>query len=518
MSASPRPAYWRIATGHEQTSLAARHVLEAGGNAADAAVAAALAATVAEPLLCSLGGGGHALIQRDGQAPQALDFFAQTPRRRRAGELDFYPIIGNFGPDTQEFHVGMASLATPGVVAGLFALHDRHGRLPMSELVAPAMALGRNGLTLNRVQAFTLAILEPIVRATDPGARFFGLSDRKAPLPAEGAPLSNPELADFLQTLAEEGPDLFYRGEAARLLARDSVAQGGHLQLEDLAGYRARWRRPLRWRYRDAVLWSTPPPAFGGLMVALASQRLATHLNSSTRFGSAGHLAALCQAMAESEDLRAQLERPELLASERALRAAFAGLAGHQHQVSRRGTTHISIDDGRGLAVAMTLSNGEASGYVIPGTGIMMNNMLGEEDLNRSGFHNWPRNRRLASMMAPTIIRRGEHRYLVGSGGSNRIRTALAQVLCNLIDFGMGLRDAVNAPRVHLERGSLSVELAEAWPEEAQDWLMQHYRNARAWPERNLFFGGVHAVGPDSAAADSRRGGHAAVGADPDLS
>ncbi|NDY94281.1 gamma-glutamyltransferase [Wenzhouxiangella limi] len=513
MASSPPSWSWRIATGHSQTTRAAQDVLDDGGNAADAAVAAALAASLAEPLLCSLGGGGHALVQRDGQAPLALDFFAQSPRRRRSGELDFYPIVGNFGPDTQEFHVGMASIATPGVVAGLFALHQRYGSRPMSELVAPAVGLGRDGLTLNRVQAFTLAILEPIVRATDPGARVFGLADRTAPLPNEGDPLQNPELADFLEALGREGPALFYQGEAARRLARDSVEQGGHLRLEDLSGYRARWRRPLRWRYRDAVLWSTPPPAFGGIMLALACQRLALHLGPRRGgFGSPAHLQALCLAMAESEDLRTRLEQPEMLASDRALRAAFAGLSGHAHQVSRRGTTHISIDDGRGLAVALTLSNGEASGYVIPGTGIIMNNMLGEEDLNRSGFHNWPVNRRLASMMAPTIIRRGEHRYLLGSGGSNRIRTALAQVICNLIDFGMDLRSAVNAPRIHLERGHLSVELAERWPPEAQDWLMQHFRDARAWPERNLFFGGVHAAGPDSAAADSRRGGHAAVG------
>ncbi|MFP4209432.1 MAG: gamma-glutamyltransferase [Wenzhouxiangella sp.] len=514
MAAVSSSSPWRIATGHAQTTQAARDVLDGGGNAADAAVAAALAACLAEPLLASLGGGGHALVQRDGQAPQALDFFAQTPRLRRSGDLDFFPIIGNFGPDTQEFHVGMASIATPGVVAGLFALHERHGRLPVRELVAPAVRLGREGLTLNKVQAFTLAILEPIVRATDPGARVFGLADKTAPLPTEGEPLRNAELADFLEALGEEGSAFFYQGEAARRLARDSVEQGGHLRLEDLSGYRARWRRPLRWRYRDAVLWSTPPPAFGGIMLALACQRLALHLGPRDGFGSPAHLQALCLAMAESEDLRAQLEQPRLLASDRALRAAFAGLSGQSHQVSRRGTTHISIDDGRGLAVALTLSNGEASGYVIPETGIIMNNMLGEEDLNRSGFHNWPTNRRLASMMAPTIIRRGEHRYLLGSGGSNRIRTALAQVICNLIDFGMDLRSAVNAPRIHLERGHLSVELAEAWPPEAQDWLMTHFRGARAWPERNLFFGGVHAAGPDSAAADSRRGGHAAVGAD----
>lgn len=515
MNAPAQGARWRIATGHDQTTAAARSILEDGGNAADAAVAAALAACVGEPLLCSLGGGGHALVQDAGRAPLALDFFTHTPRRRRRGEVDFYPIIGNFGPDTQEFHVGMASIATPGMVAGLDALNQRYGSRPLAELLVPAVRLARTGVALNATQAYTLQILEPIVRASDCGARVFGLADRAAPLPVPGAHLDNPDLADFLEALAREGPDLFYRGEAARRLARDSLHNGGHLRLEDLECYRARWRRPLRWNYRDAVLWSTPPPAFGGLMVALASGRLQAHLAEGSSFGSPAHLEALCQAMAESESLRAQLEQPQLLASERALRQAFDGLVAARPQLSRRGTTHISIEDGRGLAVAMTLSNGEASGYVIPGSGILMNNMLGEEDINRSGFHNWPTNRRLASMMAPTIIRRGSARYLLGSGGSNRIRTALAQVICNLVDFGLPLKQAVNAPRLHLERGRLSIEMVEEWPPEAQDWLMANHRQARAWPERNLFFGGVHATGPDSAAADSRRGGAAASAADP---
>lgn len=512
MNAPAAGVRWRVASGHDQTSAAARAVLEDGGNAADAAIAAALAACVAEPLLCSLGGGGHALVQNAGRAPLALDFFAHTPRRRRSGELDFFPIIGNFGPDTQEFHVGMASIATPGALAGLYALHERFGSRPMAALIEPAAALARTGLPLNSVQAYTLQILEPIVRATDAGARVFGLDDRRAALPQPGDHLDNPDLADFLEALAREGADLFYRGEAARRLARDSVHNGGHLRLEDLERYRPRWRRPLRWTYRKAVLWSTPPPAFGGLMLALASSRLEAHLPPASRFGSPAHLAALCRAMAESEDLRTRLEQPQLLSSESALRAAFADLTGRPIQPSRRGTTHISIEDGRGLAVAMTLSNGEASGYVIPGSGILMNNMLGEEDINRSGFHRWPTNRRLASMMAPTLIRRGNTRYLVGSGGSNRIRTALAQVICNLLDFDMPLTDAVHAPRLHLERGVLGVELAERWPPEAQDWLMTHFRQARTWPQRNLFFGGVHAVGPDSAAADVRRDGCALAG------
>lgn len=488
-------------------------MLELGGNAADAAVAAAFAATVAEPLLCSLGGGGLGLVHRQGQSALALDCFTQTPRRQRLDGLDFYPIIGNFGTDTQEFHVGMASIATPGAVAGLCALNQRFGRLPLGEVVQPAIELARKGVALNAVQRYALEILEPIVRSSTDCARMFGLADQAASLPGNGQAVGNPALADFLDQLGREGPRLFYFGEPARRLAADSVSNGGHLGLDDLQGYRVAWRRPLRWRYRDALIWSCPPPAFGGMMLALACQQLAHHLSETTRPHSPRHLAALCAAMADSEDLRRRLEEPSLLASDRSLRQAFEGLSDESVQ-SRRGTTHISIDDGAGMAVSLTLSNGEGSGYVLPGTGIHLNNMLGEEDINRTGFHQWPRNRRLASMMTPTLVQRGPgrkpRRWLLGSGGSNRIRTALVQVISNLVDFDMSLDEAVNAPRLHLEQGRLAVETpADTWPAETLDWLMSSHPGARWWPERNLYFGGVHAVGPEAAAADPRRLGRA---------
>jgi len=497
---------WRVASGHELTSAAAAEILELGGSAADAAIAAAVVATIAEPLLCSLGGGGLALVQADGRAPQALDCFAHTPRQRHIGPLDFYPIIGNFGRTTQEFHVGLASMATPGLVAGLFALHHRHGRLPFSRLIEPGVRAAGDGVVLNAMQHHTLEILEPIVRASDEGARLFGLSHRRAPLPEIGARITNPLLAEFLPRLARHGPALFYQGPSAQQLVEQCQSAGGHLRMADLVGYRAVWRRPLRWRYRDALLWSSPPPAFGGLMLALASRWLADQLPPNTRFGSAAHLAALCEAMAASERIRPQLEAPELLAKPGALRKAFEQLSPND-AASTRGTTQISIDDGAGLKVSMTLSNGECSGTVMPGTGIMLNNMLGEEDLNRGGFHTWPLNRRLASMMAPTLMRRGGHTTLLGSGGSNRIRTALAQVICNLVDFNMSLEQAIQSPRLHLERGQLDVELASQWPAQAQDWLLSHYRDAQTWPQRSLFFGGVHAVNSEAAVADLRRHG-----------
>jgi gamma-glutamyltranspeptidase / glutathione hydrolase len=182
-------------------------------------------------------------------------------------------------------------------------------------------------------------------------------------------------------------------------------------------------------------------------------------------------------------------------------------------ELSRRGTTHISIDDGRGLAVSLTLSNGEGSGYVLPGTGIHLNNMLGEEDINRTGFHGWPCNRRLASMMAPTLIERGHgngrRRWLLGSGGSNRIRTALVQVISCPGRLQQPLDAAIRAPRLHLEQGRLAIEMPGRYlARRNADWLIEHYPEARVWPDRNLYFGGVHAVGPDEAAADPRRLGH----------
>lgn len=503
---------WQVATGHPETTRAAVVVLDSGGNAFDAGIAAALAACVAEPVFCSLGGGGHALVRRTGHAPQLLDYFCQTPRRRRVDDLDFYPITGNFGPDTQEFHVGMASIAVPGVIAGLFALHERLGSLPFSTLAAPAASLAGHGVAITPVQAYSLRILEPIIRSTAAAAGLFGLKDRDAQLPSPGDVVRNRDFSGFLEELARAGPDLFYRGEAAARLTATAARDGGHLSLADLDGYRVRWRRPLSWRYRGRRIWSNPPPAFGGLMVALATHRLETHLDPDSKFGSLPHLRALCQAFEESEDLRQQLSRPELLASSRALLNAYRYLPA-MDLAARRGTTHISIRDAAGNELSMTLTNGEGSGFVLPGTGVHLNNMLGEEDLNPGGFHGWPLNRRLASMMAPVMLEIGGDRMQLGTGGSNRIRTATAQVISNLVDFGMPPEEAVLAPRLHLESGKLAVEALEpGYPDESLAWLDARYPGMRRWPEANLYFGGVHVTHATFAMADPRRGGAAAGG------
>jgi gamma-glutamyltranspeptidase/glutathione hydrolase len=496
----------QVASGHPETTQAACDILEAGGNAVDALVAAAWTACVVEPIFCSPGGGGHAMIRMPGRAPVIADFFAQTPRRRRMDELEFYPIHGNFGTDVQEFHVGMGAVATPGMVAGLFELQQRCGTLPMTALVEPAVHVARTGCALTETQAFALQILEPIVRATPEASAMFGLPAQDAPLPEPGTVVRNRELGDWIEQVAADGPDALHHGEQAVAIAEDAHTHGGHLTLADLAGYRVHWRRPMRWTLGDATVWSNPPPAFGGLMVALMTQALEHRLPPGMAFGDDAHLAALTEAMTLSEQKREQLEHPDMLDCSRRLMQTFRQLEG-ELRVSR-GTTHIGVRDAQGGFAGMTASNGEGCGRVVPGTGFMLNNMLGEEDLNRPGFHNWPLNRRLASMMAPTLVLRGGRRILLGSGGSNRIRTAIAQVLANLMHFDLDLSEAIRAPRLHVEGRRMAIEHPHpAWPASVDRWLSTHATDARRWPEPNLYFGGVHAVADDEAAADPRRGG-----------
>ncbi len=502
---------WRVATGHQASTDAAIAVLEAGGNAVDASIAAAAAACTAEPLLASLGGGILAIIRQPGSAPVALDAFCQTPRKRSTQALDFYPIIGHFGTDTQEFHIGLASMATPGAIAGLSALSERFGGIPLREALSPAIDFSRQGVELNRMQRYTLDILQPIVRANSECASLFGLASPSADLPALGTRLANPDLADFLQEWGREGPDCFYRSEPARAIAGDSETHGGHLRLDDFASYRALWRRPLQWPYRGATLWSTPPPAFGGLMLAMALGRLqqASHPDSDSDSDS---LQAVIEALDWTDRTRHQLETPDALSSVDRLESAFAELCT-RHALVRAGTTHISIEDQQGLGVALTISNGEGSGTVVPGTGIMMNNMLGEEDINRCGFHCWPEDRRLASMMAPTLIEQGRNHWLLGSGGSNRIRSALTQVIVQLIDHERSLSEAIRAPRFHIEAGHIAVEAPPGDPLNVdRSWWERHHPSARIWPDRNLYFGGVHAISGTEAVADNRREGAARCG------
>ena len=513
-----------IACGHPATAAAAREILDDGGNAFDAALAGLCAATVAEPVFCSLAGGGYLLAHRFEGESRVYDFFVETPRRRRPpAEIDFTPVLADFGTATQEFHIGLGAIATPGVVAGLFAAHADLGSLPMTRLVEPAVRIARDGVPLRPIDDYIFRVVGRILTARPEGRRLFTRDDGN--LLADGDKLRQPELAATLEALARDGPALFYDGELGRRLVADCRAMGGQITAADLAGYGVVRRAPLERRYRDARIQTNPPPSSGGILIAFALALLEQADLARSGYGSAGHLGALARVMdltnkarvesrlhdavaeTEEEEAAARLFDPALL--DRYVREVRA------HPCNPRGTTHIGVVDGAGNIAALSTSNGEGCGYILPGTGIMLNNMLGEEDLSPHGFHAWPEGCRMSSMMAPTLAFRGDGRMAaLGSGGSNRIRTAILQVLLNLIDFDMTAEDAVSAPRLHLENGVANLEdgLVAAGAQAASAAAEQTVR----WPRHNLFFGGVHTVtrgseGRCQGAGDPRRGGAVSI-------
>jgi len=506
------------ASGSAEVSRTAADILQAGGNAFDAALGALCAAAVAEPLLASLGGGGFLLALPDGNKPRVYDFFCQTPRRRRPeAELDFYPIMANFGTAEQEFHIGIGSMAVPGVVAGIFEAHRELGRMPLAEILAPAAELARAGVRVDAFHHYIIRILRPIMQATADSFALYESPERPGRLIREGEMLRNPDAAASLEALAAEGPDLFYRGEWAQRLARDCAEQGGQLELQDLEDYRVERREPVVFRYRGARCAINPPPSPGGCLVAFALAVMSDWDSGGAGWGSPEHVLNLLRGMRaasvarHSFGMEAGLDREKMadLLGEETVREWQRGL--ELHSLFRRGTTHISVADADGNIASLTASNGEGCAYVLPGSGIMMNNMLGEEDLNPGGFNRWKAGVRLASMMSPAVVELADGtRFALGSGGSNRIRSAITQVLVNLLDFGMSPEQAVAAPRIHLEGDLLSIE--PGLPPATLQALEESAPRTHLWPDHNLFFGGVHTVsirrgGRFDGAGDPRRGG-----------
>jgi gamma-glutamyltranspeptidase/glutathione hydrolase len=494
-----------VASGHRQVTAAAAEILRAGGNAFDAVVAAGFAAAVAEPALTSLGGGGF-LLARTAQGRAVLfDFFVDTPGRGlRAGELEphFLPVTVRFPGSEQIFNVGMGSVAVPGALKGYLHAHRRLGRLPLPEVLAPAIQLARDGVAVTGKQAYFLGLLTPIMTLTAAGRALFAPEGRYL---REGDVHRNPGLAAFLDTLPRDGERTFYRGELAERFARDMRDGAGLLTVADLAAYRVIEREPLPVDYRGYRLLTNPPPAFGGSLIGLTLRLLEAREVADLGFGSPGHLALLVAAMREVDRCRAEgyrspadIDPPGALDSLERVRVASGG------------TTHVSVCDAEGNAASMTTSNGEGSGSFAAETGIMLNNMMGEDDLHPDGFHASPPGMRVASMMAPSLLLAGDRvRLVLGSGGSKRIRSAMVQVIGNVVDFGFDPRAAVEAPRLHWDGERVQVE--PGFDRETLDKLAERWPLNR-WAVRDLYFGGVHAVAPDGAGAgDPRRGGCAVV-------
>lgn len=505
MTMEPGRGKGGAASGHPRVTDAACEILRAGGNAFDAVIAAGFAAAIAEPALTSLGGGGFLLAHTAQNAAMLFDFFVDTPGRELATsslEPHFVPITVQFPSTEQIFNVGMGSVAVPGALKGYLHVHRRLGRLPLQDVLAPAIRLARDGITVNAKQAYFLELLTPIMTLTPDGCALFAPAGRYL---REGDRSRNPKLAAFLESLPYYNEREFYEGELAARIARDMQESGGLLTAADLAAYRVIERKPLVMDYRHYRLLTNPPPSFGGALVGLSLQLLAARQAHALNFGSFAHLALLVATMQEVDRRRAEGDWHPAQVSESKLRESQERV-----RTASRGTTHISVCDAAGNAASMTVSNGEGSGCFVAGTGIMLNNMMGEDDLHPEGFHASPPGVRVASMMAPSILLSEDRvRLVLGSGGSKRIRSAIVQVISNVVDFGFAPSAAVEAPRLHWDGERVQVE--PGFADEALTQLENRWPLNR-WVVRDLYFGGVHAVAPDgTGAGDPRRGGHAAT-------
>jgi gamma-glutamyltranspeptidase / glutathione hydrolase len=512
-----------IAAGHALTAEAGAEVFREGGNAVDACIAAAFMSWVVESPLTGPGGGGFLLVRDSTSGAVRLhDFFTAVPGRGLAGEVgEMEEVDVEFDRDTsQVFRIGAASCGVPGTIAGLEAAHTAYATLPWRRLAEPAIAAARDGFELTRQQAYLHAILDLILRHTEEGAKVFGPGGSRL---VAGDRLVMPDLAETLEQLAEQGAATFYEGELGRLVAEHVRAAGGSLTEEDLASYRVISRRPVRASFDGHEFVSNPPPSSGGILIGYGLLLLA-RLGAGGPPGSAEAIGRLAGVMREQTRARGGSFTSDLyrggLANrlfggvDEAAERIRAGEAGRSEPVGAPGTTHISAVDAAGNAASLTASNGSGSGVIVPGTGIHLNNMLGEYDLNPvSGGASTASSvgRRLTSMMAPSLVLDdGRPRLVVGSAGSVRLRGAILQIIVNVAVHGLGVREAIERPRVHLEEPHLHCEGGSdpAELDRLEEWGYELVR----WRRRNLYFGGAAAVelradGSHDAAGDPRRGG-----------
>jgi gamma-glutamyltranspeptidase / glutathione hydrolase len=496
-----------VAAGHPETAEAGAQILREGGNAVDAAVCAVLASFAAESPLTGFGAGGFMMVHR-GAETVLVDFFVAAPGLdgiERGAEL--VPVPVHFDAETvQTFYVGPASCGVPGTATGLERVLDRFGSMPLADLVKPGVRLARDGALVNAEQAYILDILEPI------HARLKGTRELYAPAGRtlrEGERFRFLELAEALERFGTEGADPFRRGEVAAALSEHVVRHGGTLGPRDFVRYEPVERRPIRAAFRGTEVLTNPPPSSGGILIAYC-------LGLLERLGESSGPEQLVAAMGAANDARgeafAEALYGESLEADMLAAAALDATAGDL----LGSTTHISVLDRDGMCASVTCSNGSGSGVLVPDTGVILNNMLGEEDLNPLGFHAIIPGRRVPSMMAPTVVLRGGEIELgLGSAGSNRIRSAILQTVVRAVEQGMGAEEAVRAPRLHFEAGVVQAE--PGIEEEGLAGIEARGIPVLRRPAVNLFFGGVQAVarergtGALSGGGDPRRGGSVAV-------
>src|ERR671917_1055720 len=464
--------------GTHYAAEAAAEVYRTGGNAADAAVAAAAAVAVTEPLMSSVGGGGFALVRQPDMGSggaEVIDYYDCMPGKGlppSAFGAGGSPktVILKYGAGVKSI-VGAASCAVPGSLRGWELLLKRHGRLTLRQALVPAVRLAREGFRLGKTSGMWCEVAEEVLRLTDETKKNFFTDGRPY---REGEEIRFLELADTLESVGEEGADLFYEGELGRRTSSYILSEGGVITEEDLATYEAIVRAPLSFAYSGSIVHTNGPPAAGGPTLAQMVRVISAY--DPTSLPAADYAKILAGAM------KYALEDRERAYTEIAENAKVAErLMGEEYVRAQRAR--------------------------ILGPGIPMNNTLGEPELNPKGFHALTPGERLISSMSPTVISSPDGDLVsLGSPGASRIPTAILQTLINVVVFGLSLEAAVSAPRLHAEGDLFAYESGASKPD------LSAYERVLAYDEPSMFFGGVNAArrtpeGVFEAAADPRRAG-----------
>ncbi|HEV2185777.1 MAG TPA: gamma-glutamyltransferase [Stellaceae bacterium] len=474
-AAADEARHGMIVSAQREASEAGLAILKAGGNAVDAAVAVGYALAVVDPCCGNIGGGGFMLIRRPDGNATFINFRETAPA---AATADMY--LDSAGKPIREASLyGYRAVAVPGTVRGLDLALSRYGRLKRDVVMAPAIALARDGFVLAEPDAAIIARSATHLAADPEAARIF-LHPDGTPYKA-GERFIQPDLAATLGRIANEGPDGFYRGPVAAAINTAMAAHGGLITEADLAGYTAAELPPLTCRYRGYGIVSAPPPSSGGTTLCEILNVLSGWEIDAAGFGSPRAVHLSVEAMRHAfYDRNSKLGDPafvanplgKLLSPEHAAAiravidpdkatpsAALGSLTGNGEKPQ---TTHYSVVDGEGNAVSVTytLNGNFGASVVAPGTGVLLNNEMDDFAVkpgaaNQFGLVQGDPNsiqpgKRPLSSMTPTIVEKdGRPVYVLGSPGGPRIITAVLETLMNLVDFGMAPDAAVAAPRFH---------------------------------------------------------------------
>ena len=502
MNKHPRVA---VATSSSLAAEAAAEIAAAGGNAVDCAVAASMIAMNTQPGVCSLAGGAYVTVWRDGDDPVTIDGGVAVPGIDAASATDGgVPLSMAYGGGVDTI-VGCASVGVPGSLAACERASARYGSVPWRLLFEPGIRAAREGFPLPEACHYYLEYSgRPIFCRSDDGERALYADGELRPT---GATIRVPHLADSLEEIARDGAASFYRGRLAGLIVDHVQSGGGALTRADLERYEPTERAALQVDLDDWQVALNPPPAVGGAVLA-SLLTLCRHASRGNAMGEAEFVRHLADAQAAALAWRRNhLDLSDDVPADAARLLELAASGQLLHLGMSSATVHTSAVDDRGLACAITSSAGYGSGEMPQGTGLWLNNCLGELELNRRGLSAGPAGARLPSNMAPGVARAPQRLLAFGSPGADRITTALQQVLLRHLVNGDELKAAVDAPRLHVETGGDELRIAaEAGIERGRlDAPIVDY------PRHSMYFGGVGIAScvadQLTAAADPRRAG-----------